>query len=121
MVRRFPRPLASAMCPLLFGQLWELATTTEMGTAICYGATSSATPDLVHEWHDGRVDGGCRQYSHQWTVVGTGDFNGDGMTDIVWRDTAGDTAIWLMNGATFRQPAELGRAPDMVHRADRRL
>jgi hypothetical protein len=21
-----------------------------------------------------------------WTVVGTGDFNGDGMSDIVWRD-----------------------------------
>jgi len=32
-----------------------------------------------------------------WTVVGTGDFNGDGVSDILWRDTAGDLAIWLMN------------------------
>ena len=28
-----------------------------------------------------------------WSVVGTGDFNGDGMTDIVWRDSVGDTSI----------------------------
>ena len=33
-----------------------------------------------------------------WTVVGTGDFNGDGKTDILWRDTIGNTAIWFMNG-----------------------
>ncbi len=26
------------------------------------------------------------------------DFNGDGKTDIVWRDTLGNTALWLMNG-----------------------
>ena len=35
-----------------------------------------------------------------WTVVGTGDFNGDGKGDILWRDTSGNYAIWLMNGAT---------------------
>jgi FG-GAP repeat len=34
-----------------------------------------------------------------WTVVGTGDFNGDGFGDILWRDTSGNLAVWLMNGA----------------------
>jgi hypothetical protein len=34
-----------------------------------------------------------------WSVVGTGDFNGDGKSDMLWRDTSGDVAIWLMNGA----------------------
>ena len=29
---------------------------------------------------------------------GTGDFDGDGKGDILWRDTSGNTAIWLMNG-----------------------
>jgi hypothetical protein len=27
------------------------------------------------------------------------DFNGDSKGDILWRDTAGDVAVWLMNGA----------------------
>jgi len=37
-----------------------------------------------------------------WTVAGTGDFDGDGKTDILWRDTAtGAVSIWLMNGATI--------------------
>jgi hypothetical protein len=36
-----------------------------------------------------------------WTIVATGDFNGDHMSDILWRDTSGNTAVWLMNGTTI--------------------
>jgi Matrixin len=33
-----------------------------------------------------------------------GDFNGDGNTDLLWRNvTNGDVGIWLMNGSTIRQ------------------
>jgi hypothetical protein len=35
-----------------------------------------------------------------WSVAETGDFNGDGKSDILWRDTAGDLAVWLMNGTS---------------------
>jgi hypothetical protein len=35
-----------------------------------------------------------------WTVVGSGDYNGDGKSDILLLDAAGDLAVWLMNGAT---------------------
>src|SRR5205823_6492165 len=38
-----------------------------------------------------------------WSVVGTADFNGDRKGDILWRDTAGNTVIWLMNGAQTAQ------------------
>jgi hypothetical protein len=31
-----------------------------------------------------------------WTIAGIGDFDGNGSSDILWQDTAGDVAIWLM-------------------------
>jgi hypothetical protein len=40
-----------------------------------------------------------------WTIVGTGDFNGDGRSDILWRDTSGNVAIWEMNGTTILNQA----------------
>jgi ELWxxDGT repeat protein len=33
-----------------------------------------------------------------WKVVGTGDFNGDGLADILWQNASGQAAIWEMNG-----------------------
>ena len=41
-----------------------------------------------------------------WDIVGTGDFNGDGRTDILWRYNGqgpfqGLNDIWYMDGATF--------------------
>jgi hypothetical protein len=37
----------------------------------------------------------------QWSILGTGDFNGDGFADILWRDTSGNVVIWEMNGTTI--------------------
>ena len=36
----------------------------------------------------------------QWSIQLTGDFNGDGKSDILWQDTSGNVAIWEMNGTT---------------------
>jgi hypothetical protein len=45
-------------------------------------------------------------------VAGTGDFNGDGMSDILWRSTSGEVAIWLMNGTQLLSPGvDLGNVP----------
>ena len=38
-----------------------------------------------------------------WNVAVTGDFNGDGKSDILWRNTNGDTSIWFMNGPRCRR------------------
>jgi hypothetical protein len=34
-----------------------------------------------------------------WAIVETGDFDGDGKSDLLWHDVSGNTAIWLMDGA----------------------
>ncbi len=41
---------------------------------------------------------------HGWSVIGTGDFDGDGKSDILWKDSIGDYAIWEMNGTQILNP-----------------
>jgi hypothetical protein len=40
--------------------------------------------------------------SADWTILGAADFNGDGDADILLADSAGDTAIWQMQGASVQ-------------------
>jgi uncharacterized repeat protein (TIGR03803 family) len=35
-----------------------------------------------------------------WTVIGSGDFNGNGNSDILWQNASGQAAIWEMDGTT---------------------
>ena len=39
------------------------------------------------------------------------DFNGDGKSDILFRDSLGDTAVWLMNGAQVLSQGGIGAPP----------
>jgi hypothetical protein len=43
-----------------------------------------------------------------WSVIGTGDYNGDGRSDILWTDNSGNYAIWEMNGTTVLNPNATG-------------
>jgi FG-GAP-like repeat len=44
-----------------------------------------------------------------WTIVGTGDFDGDGVSDILWRNSGGGIAMWLMNNnGTIKSGVGLG-------------
>jgi hypothetical protein len=36
-----------------------------------------------------------------WNIAGIGDLNGDGESDLLWRDTSGSTAVWVMNGSSI--------------------
>jgi hypothetical protein len=44
-------------------------------------------------------------------LTDTHDFNGDGMSDILWRDTSGDVVMWLMNGGTIASSVFVGNLP----------
>ena len=46
-----------------------------------------------------------------WKEIGTGDFNGDGKSDILWQNTNGQAAIWEMNGTTVIGAALVGSNP----------
>ena len=46
-----------------------------------------------------------------WALALVGDYNGDGLSDLLWRDTSGNTVIWFMNGTTAASTAGLGNVP----------
>jgi len=52
----------------------------------------------------------------EWKIVGTGDFNGDGHSDIVWENTTtGQRSIWLMNGTSIIGFGDLGTVGTAWH------
>ncbi len=94
--------------------LWRVVATADFN--------SDAKPDLLWQhdstaqliiWYmDGVIHAGTQYTSNQttvpaWKVVGTGDFNNDGHTDLAWQHNGAGAAdfekvvIWFMNGATF--------------------
>ena len=53
-----------------------------------------------------------------WQIGGTGDFNGDGQTDILWRYYGtgayqGLNDIWYMNGTAFVSEEVFSLIPDI--------
>ena len=47
-----------------------------------------------------------------WTILqATHDFDGDGKSDIAWRDGGGNIALWLMNGAAVTSSALTATVP----------
>jgi hypothetical protein len=47
------------------------------------------------------VGGGSPGTATGWGVVQVGDFNGDGKSDVLWRNqSSGQTVVWLVNGSS---------------------
>jgi len=42
---------------------------------------------------------------NQWHAIGTGDFNGDGMSDILFQNSNGTPLVWNMNGTSVLSTA----------------
>ena len=53
-----------------------------------------------------------------WKAIGTGDFNGDGRSDILWQNTnTGQASIWEMNGSSLIGGGRAGPDPGPTWRA----
>ena len=55
--------------------------------------------------------GGLGNVPTTWSIVQTGDYNGDGTSDLLWRDNLGNTSIWFMNGTAVASTAGVGNIP----------
>ena len=52
-----------------------------------------------------------------YQIVGSGDYDGDGMADILWHHaTLGEVWVWLMNGTTKVSETWVGTVPDTGYR-----
>src|SRR5262249_43690170 len=62
----------------------------------------------------GLVNGGAFLFiaPSRW-ATDTHDLNSDGKSDIAWRDTSGNAAVWLMNGAQLLQSTGIGAVPNV--------
>ena len=50
-----------------------------------------------------------------WHLIGTGDFNGDGKSDLLWQSTDGTPAIWEMHGTSVIGGATLSNPGSVWH------
>jgi fructose-specific phosphotransferase system IIC component len=70
--------------------LWQNETTGQRALWLMNGIGGGFTPASIVDL--GHVD-------TNWQIAGTGDFNSDSKTDILWQNTmTGQRALWLMNG-----------------------
>ena len=58
-----------------------------------------------------------------WKAIGTGDFNDDGHSDILWQNANGQASIWEMNGNTLigGGPVSPNPGPSLESGRNRRL
>ncbi|MBF0609242.1 MAG: VCBS repeat-containing protein [Magnetococcales bacterium] len=71
--------------------LWQNASTGQLYIWLMDGSTimpTSGSPSIIPDL--------------DWQIVGIGDFDGDGESDILWQNGwNGDVAIWFMNGTNI--------------------
>ncbi len=83
--------------------VWRNKATGEDEVWFMNGTTISSTSDLQAPAIS----------DTNWHIMGTGDFNGDGNTDLVWRNSkTGENVIWFMNGIAMSSYQDTLAVPD---------
>lgn len=84
--------------------LWRAPSTGQNAVWIMGNGGRSIAQDL-----------GLPSAGRDWQIVGSGQFDGAGSTDILWRNTTtGQVAIWLMNGTTVVGDPPVPSQPDLA-------
>ena len=100
------------------GASWSIAGTGDFNgdgrDDVLWRATNGTVTNWLGQANGNFAGNAANSYNaldNGWTVQGTGDFNGDGRDDVLWRNTNGDVTNWLgqANGnfagsATFNNP-----------------
>ena len=84
--------------------LWRNAS-GEVTIWLMNGPAIAASGDTVSGGTAARPDA-------SWSIAGIGDFNGDGKSDILWRNINGTLAEWLMSGNTILSSQNIAASPD---------
>jgi hypothetical protein len=91
----------------------KLVGTDAVGQSL-QGSSVAISPDGVIALVGGYADNA--NVGATWVYVSssntaTHDFNGDGKSDILWRDTSGNVVVWLMNGGTVSSSLAVANVP----------
>ena len=78
--------------------LWRQNTTGDLVGWAMEGGTILGTGNATYQGQPVSPD-------PSWSLVGLGDFSGDGQTDYLWRNSNGTLAMWLMDGSTIQSSA----------------
>jgi serralysin len=107
---------------------WHIAGTGDFNgdgrDDILWRSDSGALSDWLGQANGGFVTNDATAFTNvptNWNVVGTGDFNGDGRDDVLWRSNTGQLSNWLgqANGGFVTNDANaLSSAPTNWHVAD---
>jgi FG-GAP-like repeat len=97
------------------GGVWTQQGSKLVGTGAVGGAKQGISVALSGDGNTA-IEGGYNDNSGigaAWVftranLTNTHDFNDDGISDILWRDTSGDVALWLMNGNAILNSGGLG-------------
>jgi Bacterial Ig-like domain/Bacterial pre-peptidase C-terminal domain len=63
-----------------------------------------AVTAIGHSFTDMKFNGANVPVGQDFKVEAIADFGGDGRSDILWRNTAGNIAVWEMNGSLIANP-----------------
>ncbi|MEI2734889.1 MAG: FG-GAP-like repeat-containing protein [Rhodoblastus sp.] len=84
------------------GILWRNGSTGDTAISLMKGPGIQAAPSIASTTSVANV-------ATNWSIATSGDFNGDGKADILWRDnSSGATVVSLMNGASVSSFLSVG-------------
>ena len=95
---------------------WRPAISTATAFPACCGRTATGEA-VIWELNGANVigSGSLGNPGPSWHAIGSGDFNGDGRSDILWQNSSGEIVIWELNGASVIASAGLGNPGPSWH------